>query len=83
MPYDPVFTPDLIAYLKTQPGRWFTASDLKKGTGVRKGAVRQALTVDAAKEEPMDGVSMDKRQDKLRYYSWTGLSGTAETRDSN
>ena len=53
-------TPILLAALQKESGRKFTASELKKQTGVPKKFVRRALTVDAEREArvPMDGVEM-------------------------
>lgn len=57
-------TPILLAALRKEPERKFTASELKERTGVPKKFVRRALTVDVETEArlPMDGVEM--RQDK-------------------
>jgi hypothetical protein len=71
--YDAVRTPILIAALRREAGREFTASELKHRTGVAKKFVRRALTVDAENtaEVPMDGVMMTKK-DGLWRFSWSG-----------
>ena len=55
-------TPILLAALQKEPGREFTASELKERTRVPKKFVRRALTVDDEKVAriPTDGVEMSK-----------------------
>jgi len=64
-------TPILLAALRNELGREFTASELKERTGVPKKFVRRALTVDAESEAriPMDGVEMwqDKKDGLWRF----------------
>jgi hypothetical protein len=65
-------TPILLAALRKEPEREFTASELKQETrSVDKKFVRRALTVDDEKvaEVPMDGVKMrrDKKDGLWRF----------------
>jgi hypothetical protein len=73
MGYDAELTPILVAALRKEPGREFTASELEARTSIPERFVRRALTVDAERtaEVPMDGVTMAKR-DGLWRFSWGG-----------
>ncbi len=84
MTYSAEHTESLIASLQKDPGREFTASELKHRTTVPKKFVRRALTVDAAKEAktPMEGVTMVQKGGLWRY-SCTGRAGDRTPQASN
>ncbi len=71
--FDADRTPSLIASLRKEPGREFTASELQNRTQVPKKFVRRALTVDAPREArvPIEGVTMAKRGGLWRF-AWSG-----------
>jgi hypothetical protein len=80
-------TPVLVGALRSEPGREFTASELKERTGVPKKFVRRALTVDAEAEAtvPADGVEMrrDKKDGlwRFRAVSANQPSGSTSSHD--